>query len=72
MTKERVFVSYAHENLDMVRRIYVGLKERNLDIWFDKEDLDPGLWKRKTEKAIQKSRYFIICVSEAALKKTGV
>jgi tetratricopeptide (TPR) repeat protein len=70
-SKKRVFLSYAHENLDMVRRIYTGLKERKLDVWFDKEDLGPGLWKRKIEKAIPKSRYFIICISEAALKKTG-
>ncbi len=68
---KRVFLSYAHENLDMVRRIYTGLKVRKIDVWFDKEDLGPGLWKRKIEKAIPKSRYFIICISEAALKKTS-
>ncbi len=71
MAKESVFLSYADENLDMVRRIYAGLKERKLNVWFDKEDLGPGLWKRKIEKAILKSRYFVICISEAALKKTG-
>ncbi len=70
-SKGRVFLSYADENLDMVRRIYDGLKERKLNVWFDKEDLGPGLWKRKIEKAIPKSRYFVICISEAALKKTG-
>jgi tetratricopeptide (TPR) repeat protein len=70
-TSKRVFLSYAHENLVMVRSIYTGLKERKIDVWFDKEDLGPGLWKRKIEKAIPKSRYFIICISEAALKKTG-
>jgi tetratricopeptide (TPR) repeat protein len=69
--KTRVFLSYAHEDLDMVRRIYTGLKERNLDVWFDKEDLGPGRWMRKIEKAIPKSRFFVICISEAALKKTG-
>jgi tetratricopeptide (TPR) repeat protein len=35
------------------------------------EDLGPGLWKRKIEKAIPKCRYFVICISQAALKKTG-
>lgn len=69
MTK--VFLSYAHENLEMVRKIYTGLKERRLDVWFDKEDLGPGTWKKQIEKAIPKSRFFIICISEAALKKTG-
>jgi hypothetical protein len=65
----RVFLSYAHENLDMVRRIYAGLKERKLEVWFDKEDLGPWLWKRKTKKTSPKSRYVIICMSEAVLKK---
>lgn len=69
--KARVFLSYAHEDLAIVRKIYTGLKERNLAVWFDKEDLGPGLWKRKIEKAIPKSRYFVICISKAALKKTG-
>jgi tetratricopeptide (TPR) repeat protein len=67
----RVFLSYAHENLEMVLDIYSGLKKRGLDVWFDKEDLGPGLWKRKIEKAIPKCRYFVICISQAALKKTG-
>ncbi len=58
--KVQVSLSYVHENLDMVQRIYTGLKEHKLDVWFDREDLGPGRWKRKIEKAIPKSRYFII------------
>ncbi|SHO53494.1 toll/interleukin-1 receptor domain-containing protein [Desulfopila aestuarii] len=69
--KTRIFLSYAHEDLEMVRQIYTGLKARNLGVWFDKEDLGPRLWKRKIEKAIPKSQYLVICISEAALKKTG-
>jgi tetratricopeptide (TPR) repeat protein len=67
----RVFLSYAHEDQDKVRRIYSGLKQRRLDVWFDKENLGPGRWKPAIIKAITQSRYFIICISEAALKKTG-
>ncbi len=39
MAKERVFLNYPYENLNMVRRIYTGLKERQLNVWFDKEDM---------------------------------
>ena len=43
--RDRVFLSYAHEDLDTVRRIYSGLKERQLNVWFDKVDFGPGRWK---------------------------
>ena len=69
--KDQIFLSYAHEDLVKVREIYVGLKRRNLNVWFDKEDLKAGKWKSKIKKAIPKSRYFIICISKAALRKTG-
>jgi hypothetical protein len=70
-TRDRVFLSYAHEDLDTVRHIYSGLKERQLKVWFDKEDLGPGRWKPAITKAIAQSRYFVILISQAALKKTG-
>ena len=69
--RDRVFLSYAHEDLGTVRRIYAGLKERQLNVWLDKEDLSPGRWKPAITKAIAQSRFFVICISQAALKKTG-
>ena len=70
-TKNRVFLSYAHENLEIVQKTYTGLKKRELDVWFDKMHLKPGSWKRQIEKAIPKCKYFVICISNAALKKTS-
>jgi len=69
--KPQVFLSYAREDLKTVRRIYEGLKKRNIKVWINKEDLGPGRWKPKITKAIARSRYFVICISHAALKKTG-
>ena len=74
MTKsstDRVFLSYAKENINIVKDVYEGLKKRGLNVWFDKEDLKIGYWKTQIEKAISRSRYFIICISEAALRKIG-
>ncbi|MCP4370660.1 MAG: TIR domain-containing protein, partial [Deltaproteobacteria bacterium] len=68
---DRVFLSYARENIDKVKDVYEGLKKRGLNVWFDKKDLIPGGWKSQIEKAISRSRYFVICISEAALRKTG-
>jgi hypothetical protein len=62
--RDRVFLSYAHEDLDTVRRIHAGLKERQLNVWLDKVDLGPGRWKPAITKAIAQSRFFLICISE--------
>lgn len=69
--KDRVFLSYAREDLETVKKVYDGLKKRGLDVWFDIEHLGPGHWKPQIERAINKSKYFVICISEAALRKTG-
>lgn len=66
-----VFLSYAKEDLDEVRKVYEGLGKRGLSVWFDKADLGPGNWKPQVEKAISRSLFFVICISEAALRKTG-
>ena len=69
--RNQVFLSYAREDLETVKKVFHGLKKRGLNVWFDKEHLGPGSWKSQIEKAISKSRYFVICISEAALRKTG-
>jgi tetratricopeptide (TPR) repeat protein len=68
---DRVFLSYAHEDLDKVNEVYEGMKKRGLNVWFDKVHMKPGTWKTQIEKAITRSRFFVICLSNAALMKTG-
>lgn len=69
--KNKVFLSYANENERVVSGIYNGLTKRRVNVWFDKVNLRPGNWKIQIQKAISQSRYFVICISNAALKKTG-
>ncbi|HLP61728.1 MAG TPA: TIR domain-containing protein, partial [Candidatus Deferrimicrobium sp.] len=69
LDRKYVFLSYAHENIEQVYKLYEGLKTRKVNAWLDKNDLVPGRWKQKIEKAISKSRYFIFCLSESSLKK---
>lgn len=38
-TRNRTFISYAHEDLVTVRQVVSGLKKRNVNVWFDKEHL---------------------------------
>jgi len=71
LKREFTFISYAHEDLNKVRKLYEDLKKRKVKAWFDKEDMAPGRWEKRIKKAISRSRYFIFCLSEASLKKTG-
>lgn len=66
-----VFVSYAREDTEAVKAICRELRERQVSVWFDQDDLKPGLWVNQVKRAITRSAYFIICLSEAALRKTG-
>src|SRR5215469_15386076 len=65
----KVFLSYAHEDLIQVTRVYEGLAARGLDVWFDREHLRPGTWRPQIIRAITQSRYFVACLSRAALRR---
>lgn len=69
--RDHVFLSYASDDLELVQLIYDGLKKRNLKVWFDKGDVKRGPWRKQIMKAIARSRFFVFCISNAALKKTG-
>lgn len=69
--RDLVFLSYAHYDLKKVSTVYVGLRRRRVNIWFDKVDLKAGKWKPQIMKTISRSRYFVICLSKAALERTS-
>ena len=54
--KPKIFLSYAHEDIGMAKRIYQDLKRYGLDVWIDCEKILPGQnWKIITEKSIRQS-----------------
>jgi tetratricopeptide (TPR) repeat protein len=67
----QVFISYAHEDLSKVKLLYRALRDRGVDVWFDRIHLGPGEWVTQIRRAITRSRYFILCLSASALRKTG-
>jgi tetratricopeptide (TPR) repeat protein len=69
--REFTFISYANEDLKLALKLYEGLKKRKVNVWFDKEDLKDGRWKPQIMKAINRSKNFVICLSNATLKKTS-
>jgi tetratricopeptide (TPR) repeat protein len=65
----QVYISYAREDINKVRRIYAGLKQKGVVVWFDEQHLQPGRWRPQLEKAIAQSHYFLLCLSGFALTK---
>lgn len=67
-----IFLSYAKEDIEAVRRIHVRLRRDGFDAWLDEHDLLPGQdWEAVIRNAIQRSRVFVVFLSESATTKTG-
>lgn len=60
-----VFISYCHENKDLVDRLCHTLISKGVDIWVDWDNLEPGIpWRQAIQKAIQHGDFFIACFSK--------
>jgi hypothetical protein len=69
LNRDLAFISYAKEDLNLVLKLYEGLKERAVNVWLDKEDLEKGKWRPQIKSAIARSNNFILCLSKVSLKK---
>ena len=70
---DQVFLSYARIDARQARKLYSRLNgEPGIRVWFDKEDLLPGLrWRPAIRKAIRESRYFIGLLSGNTADRRG-
>jgi len=60
-----VFISYVHENRDLVDRLANELKERGVTVWLDRNDIEPGArWQDAIKRAIRSGKFFIACFSQ--------
>ncbi|MCP4253176.1 MAG: tetratricopeptide repeat protein [Candidatus Scalindua sp.] len=66
--KNQIFLCCAEEDTDEVNKIYDGMKARALNVCFDRMDITPKKWETQVEKAINKSQYFVICLSKSAIQ----
>ncbi len=70
--KPSVFLSYGREDLPSARKLYRQLTLYGVDVWFDEGKLLPGQsWEIEIEKAIRKSRYFIVLLSNRSMNRKG-
>lgn len=68
--KLRAFLSYARPDKDKVRELYSRLKGDGVEVWFDDENLAPGLnWKLEIQKSIENSDVVIFCLTRNFNKK---
>jgi hypothetical protein len=65
-----VFISYVHENNRKVARLVSSLKDNGIEVWLDKEQLNPGQrWRDAIRAAIRGGSFFIACFSKEYVKK---
>ena len=68
-----VFVAYAVEDLNVVRRLCEALGNAGCTPWLDKDRLMPGQnWTQSIERAIAEADAFVACFSQRSLTKRGM
>ena len=62
---QHVFISYMHENTDVVDRLCEELTSCGIKVWLDRNDIKPGArWKDAIRNAIREGAFFIACFSK--------
>jgi CheY-like chemotaxis protein len=69
----RVFISYARENRGIAEDLYEKLSAAGYHPWMDTKDLLPGeLWEDRISDVIEKSTFFLACLSNESVNKRGM
>lgn len=79
MKKGQVFISYASQDIDVARRVFLDLKVEGLHPWMDKPPkpyeaygLLPGEnWRTRLSTEINESQFFIAILSKESVQKKG-
>jgi len=66
--KTRVFISYAHEEKEFVRKFHDGLLKADLDVWVDWQDIPPAAdWRAEVKHAIETADAFLFLISPGSI-----
>ena len=65
----RIFVSYSRTDREIVQKLVTGLDARQLSLWMDVENRDPGDWQDRILEAIDSSRFFLFCATNSSIGK---
>lgn len=68
----KIFLCHSHGDRVTVHALWSRLKKDGVDVWLDRENLQPGQnWEREIRKAILKSDVVIACLSKGFNKQKG-
>jgi hypothetical protein len=68
----KTFLCHSHGDRVAVHALSSRLKKDGVDVWLDKENLEPGQnWEHEIRKAILKSDVVITCLSKGFNKQKG-
>ncbi len=70
MVTPHAFVSYVHEDKEIVDRLCSELREGGVALWVDREKILPGeRWRSAIRKAIRDGAFFLACLSRSSQSK---
>lgn len=68
-----VFVSYSRKDEDFTRRLVRDLKNAGLDVWFDRESIQPGeQWDKEIEEGLRAAIAVIVVLSPDSMASDNV
>jgi len=60
----QVFISYVRENEAIIERLCRELRQQGIEIWRDREQIQPGQrWRQAIRQAIESGGFFLACFS---------
>ncbi|MFY2026533.1 TIR domain-containing protein [Achromobacter xylosoxidans] len=72
MNEHQIFLSYGSPDLAQARTLYNRLKDRGLNVWFDKEQLLPGQrWDFEIKRALRQSHIVLFLISSTSIERRG-
>ena len=70
---ERIFISYAHAQSEIVDEIFKGLQDRGHEVWFDKQDIaHDDDWREAISRGIESCNGVLAFLSREAVRNGGV
>jgi tetratricopeptide (TPR) repeat protein len=69
MPPARVFINYAHADIELAKKVADGLMDSGASVWIDTENIRGGdLWKNKMDDGLWRSQFVIAIVTKASLQ----
>ncbi len=65
-----VFISYVQENDAIVGRLCDELRQQGIEVWRDREQIQPGQrWRQAIRQAIEQGAFFLACFSTESTER---